>query len=524
MKASRALPLILVCYLLIWAVSALALDRGYVGRTRDDGLYFVGALSLARGDGYRLPSRPGDPAAAKYPIGFPLALAAAIRLVGSPADLPSQIFAARLLVVVCGAGFLLLSYLALRRFRVPAPWAFICVMLISIHPLTWVMSDLILSDFLYSSLVLTIILLVFGRTNQDRQNPWRFFLAGLLMASAYYVRFMGVVLLPAIVLEMTLPRRRGNLGLAAFLVGVAAAGIPLHLAAKVASGVPTDSASYAHELAAVAENLNLWITLVLGNLRDLGLIFPEMLVPVLTTQFADRLLGGWHLLLLPYLLADVALLVGALRLIRDTWRRFVGIWAIGAFTLAIVTVWPWPAQMRLLLAFFPFAFVVFLVGIREMCGWISAHGRTGMRVALSLIAMLALLADIGIYHRVVREVSKYRGTLAGANPTRREIELVRQYVPRDGVVVDEFPELIYLYTSRQAAPLIEDKDILTGRYGDLSGLPNWLRRAPGRDLYIVAVGQHLDPIVGGILRRGRLVRTIAQGPDYTVGIVRPDDK
>src|SRR5215470_19216501 len=55
-------------------VTAVLLSPPLVGLYHDDGIYVGSALSLARGDGYRIPHLPGSPLQAKYPPLYPLVL------------------------------------------------------------------------------------------------------------------------------------------------------------------------------------------------------------------------------------------------------------------------------------------------------------------------------------------------------------------------------------------------------------------------------------------------------------------
>ncbi len=52
----------------------------HLGALGDDGIYTVTAQSLARGQGYRIASLPGEPLQKKYPILYPLVLSAIWRM------------------------------------------------------------------------------------------------------------------------------------------------------------------------------------------------------------------------------------------------------------------------------------------------------------------------------------------------------------------------------------------------------------------------------------------------------------
>src|SRR5262249_21956440 len=64
-------------------VTAILPSPPLVGLYHDDGIYIGSALSLARGDGYRIPHLPGSPLQAKYPPLYPLVLLPIAWIVGN---------------------------------------------------------------------------------------------------------------------------------------------------------------------------------------------------------------------------------------------------------------------------------------------------------------------------------------------------------------------------------------------------------------------------------------------------------
>src|SRR6201981_1996841 len=86
----------------------------FFGLSEDDTLYFSSAKSIAEGHGYILPSVPGTPPAAKYPILYPWILSWVWRWNPS---FPANLAGAVAVTLAFGLGYLSLTFLFLRRFK-----------------------------------------------------------------------------------------------------------------------------------------------------------------------------------------------------------------------------------------------------------------------------------------------------------------------------------------------------------------------------------------------------------------------
>jgi hypothetical protein len=85
----------------------------FFGSFSDDALYFSSARTLAEGQGYVLPSIPGTPPATKYPILLPWLLSFVWRFNPS---FPGNIHLATAVMVTFGCGYVVASFLSLRRY------------------------------------------------------------------------------------------------------------------------------------------------------------------------------------------------------------------------------------------------------------------------------------------------------------------------------------------------------------------------------------------------------------------------
>jgi hypothetical protein len=221
----------LLAYLAVWAIGMASVDSGYVGHIGDDGgIYLVSAQSIRDGNGYRLPSRPGDPIARKYPPGFPLAIAATMELMPGAPGLASDIRSARILVALSGVVFLYLSWLLLMRLGMPQAYALAVVAAISLHPTIIALSSSIMSDVLHATLVLAVLLLAMSGWRMAQRYPApTFFAAGALAAAAFWVRGNGIALLPALIAQAAFEPRRKT-AIAATLAGFLLLIVPVSIA------------------------------------------------------------------------------------------------------------------------------------------------------------------------------------------------------------------------------------------------------------------------------------------------------
>src|SRR5262245_50925402 len=76
---SRAAAVALAGLVVSWSGLVSLINRGPAGSMIDDGIYLVSAQSLSDGQGYRLPSRPGNPPSDRYPVGWPSMIAVVLR-------------------------------------------------------------------------------------------------------------------------------------------------------------------------------------------------------------------------------------------------------------------------------------------------------------------------------------------------------------------------------------------------------------------------------------------------------------
>ncbi|MHB8836133.1 MAG: hypothetical protein ACYC9Y_10540 [Candidatus Methylomirabilia bacterium] len=190
--------------LLLFYLAAAVRSPNLVGIYHDDGIYIGTALSLARGEGYRIAHLPGAPLQAKYPPLFPLLLTPVAMLTGGD---PSRLWAFRWPTVLCTLAALALLPELLQRWGFSRKSALAATVLAGLSPLLFQHSMLALSEGPY--LLLTIGLLRWLPVNDEPLATGRMVALAAGAAAALLCRSIAVALLPA--LAAFAWQRRGDL-------------------------------------------------------------------------------------------------------------------------------------------------------------------------------------------------------------------------------------------------------------------------------------------------------------------------
>ena len=104
-KLKEKIPYIFfIFFVLLWNLMGFHYSHGPMGSVVDDGEYFIGAESIANGEGYKLTSRFSDQAT-KYPIGVSFLSSIGLTLLPDNASLDSKIQVVKLLTRLAANGF-----------------------------------------------------------------------------------------------------------------------------------------------------------------------------------------------------------------------------------------------------------------------------------------------------------------------------------------------------------------------------------------------------------------------------------
>ncbi len=519
-----AAPIVLALGLGIWTIIAAGLDNGHVGIVLDDGIYLSAARALRDGKGYELPGRPGTPKP-KYPIGFSGAIALALQVAPGPATLTRDIVVARGVVLASGWLFALAVYAWLRRLGL-GPWTTLLIVFSTLfhHVALIGCASTIFSDLPFCALSYVLLARWALRTPSARPSV-RSFVDGVLAGIAMLVRGNGITLvLAALVAAASGSQRRRQLLTCA--LGAALVVVPSRLATRGHERrVP--SGDYALEFRAGWTSAASGMEIVGTNIKAMALTFPtDVLLPNMTytaslVQFATR-----HPAAVVVLQVAVALCVlfGLIRLVRRSRRRDGPAWVYVAGTLAIFAVWPWTRIIdRFLLSLFPMVLLAFMLGVEGILRWMSQKeavwrglpSRDSRRSDHHLSAarprfltrrrcqrwgfMALMLVCLGIASVAIRSTVLFHtsGHQWPGGSHRDSLDLALTYLrtqtASEAVVAANEPETVFLYTSRQAVPLLEDDDVVAGRLGRRDRLLLWMAEVPGRPFYLLVRGRPQDP-------------------------------
>jgi len=521
--------------LLVWAIVAMSIDNGHVGVFHDDGIYLVSAQAIRDGRGYQLPSRPGNPPP-KYPIGFPLALALALRGMAGPGSLDRDLLAARIVVTASGLLFFATAYRWMRVMRVPPAVATAVVLATAFHQATLVgCGCAVFSDLTFCGLTYFLLLMLAGTRKRSPGTAVGTGLAsGLLAGAGYLVRGNGITLMVATLLDSGRKRRRswrwaGNVaGMAMVLFAVK--WVPVSRVRAVPSG------DYGLEMQAGWSSLRAGLAIVITNLAAVLLDFPtRVLLPV--TSYSTpivRVLRDHPLAAIGLRLGLSSLvLLGLIRLARLGRGRALPAWFHVLATMAIFLVWPWTMIMdRFLLGVVPLVLLAFWAGlclIGQRIAWLRHSRLAPSRLALGAL----VVATVGIACVTARSVSGFHfgsRQWPGASSRRslsEALSLISTRLEPSAVLAARWPETVYLYTGRQGVPLTEDDDILRGRFDRSDRLRLWMDQVPGRPFYLLVRGQLEDPALADRRQAESLARTnglelqpFAQTSDGRYALVR----
>ncbi|MCS7023990.1 MAG: hypothetical protein NZV14_04275 [Bryobacteraceae bacterium] len=188
---------------LFWLSVAAGLAAAYwiawrapaVGTFHDDGIYAVTAKALAEGKGYRILSLPAEIVQTKYPILFPLALAAVWKLFP---EFPNNVPLLKLVPLAFALLWLVVVYRFAREHSLPRSSAMAVCLVTAAAPWTVYLSTALLSETLFA-LCLTASLLYLRQTAEGtgKAGAQTVFLSALFAALAFLTRSIGLSLILA---------------------------------------------------------------------------------------------------------------------------------------------------------------------------------------------------------------------------------------------------------------------------------------------------------------------------------------
>jgi hypothetical protein len=428
---------------IVAALALLAITAVPVGVFWDDGVYLIGAKSLATGEGYRFLHLPGAPPAVHYPPGWPALLALVWRLSPSfPANVPLLKLVNPLLLGVCAT--LVCAYGARRFALPPLVAAVVAVVFTAALPLMVIAGVLFSEPFFF---VLLMIALALADRAVD-EGGWRNALAaGLAAGGSVLVRSAGLPLVPALVIALLIARRRLEAAVAA--AGAVAVILPWQVwaATHLHSLAPPLRGSYGPYLdwalalyrergpgfAVVMGRVNL-----LGMMRSLGIaLFP----------FGPREIRP--------LLVTLVLVVAAIGALRARKRATTALLFL-LFYFAVVFLWPY-APDRYLWAVWPLTGMVLASGAVECWRIGAAPGAVrSVRATSAFACTIGVFAIAGHAGYSVRGAARHwwdSAARANADALLPVAAWINDNTRPDDVIATDGEPFIYLHTGRTVVPV-----------------------------------------------------------------------
>lgn len=463
-RACHNVPWIGLAVLLILFLTVMVRLKpaNFFGSFSDDALYFSSAQALAQGQGYVLPSIPGTPPATKYPILLPGLLSLVWRYNPS---FPGNIPLATAIMVTFGCGYIVASFLFLRRYEGINDYeALSLTAFCALHPVVLRFSSLLSSDISFAALSI-IAFITADRCMRRNGGLVGAALTGILSGLSLLLRVLGVPIAAGIFL-CAIYRRAWR---QAFILAVLIAPFFLWVMwTSVIKPAPRPPAPFAL-FGPGWQQTWLYYTSYIGmrklSMIDMGLtcniLFSHILYFIADTSgyLISPLFRRNVVLWFVSTLLTIAIIVYGIRVPvkRSGWQPM-------HFSLllyvAIILFWDYLGWDRFLLAFLPLIVGGFYVGARELVSlaWrgLSSQFLIDQIIWGTLSAAILLLCVAVTWNFMFGERAEL-----GAESKRRELllgekremyEWIRQNAPKDARVVtpDTEDAALYLYTGRQA--------------------------------------------------------------------------
>jgi hypothetical protein len=416
-------------------LTALLLSPPLVGLYNDDGIYIGSALSLARGEGYRIPHLPGSPLQAKYPPLYPVILVPIAWIVG---DNPTATGLYRWPSVLATLGALALLPGLFRRWGLSEQVAVGAAVLSVLSPMVFQHSLFALSEPVFLLLTIaTFRLLPTGEAaSSTRAVP-----AALCATAAVLCRSIGIALIPALALSAWSRRRQPG------------AWIPFAGAAMAAILWSAASAW----MRAIEENRRLgslydyylgYFHFVPGRLSDLVTIVSTNAYEV-WFSLGDLFLGWRWVNLATGFWAIPPLILGAFAVLA--WRELLrGDAAAAVYVItsaALILVWPY-SPVRFLIPLTPFIVAAAFLAIeRRFRNLANVHR---VSYGLVLIGMVScLIVDVTRFPSSKLQIGM---TAIDPGPFNEAAAWLKTHSEPDDVVISDHDPWVFLATGRRALP------------------------------------------------------------------------
>jgi len=179
-------------------VAYLCWSPDWFGQFHDDSIYLSSAKALAAGQGYVMPSVPGEPSQTKYPVFYPWLLSL---IWGVWPSFPQNLDAAFWISALAGAGFFVVCFFVLRQLGIASAPALGLAAACGFHPTTLRLATSLLSDLPFMTLAVGSTVLAWAAMERlgDRRLSSLWLLAVAVAALAVMTRSSGIAFVLALV-------------------------------------------------------------------------------------------------------------------------------------------------------------------------------------------------------------------------------------------------------------------------------------------------------------------------------------
>jgi len=405
----------------------------------DEGVYLIIAKALASGLGYVRDSLPDSPRETLYPPLFPLVLGMIWRLFP---NFPDNLVVMRMLMLVAGVLFLVLSYrtlkdgLGLRHVE-----ALSIVAIVGAHPVFVDFTTRLTAEIPYALLSMGSLYFYARFLSSNKVHHMGF--AIILAALAVLTRIIGIALLGALVIHLFLLRRyRLSIVVAAFSAAVFLplqlwnwAGQEAYIQYPLEIGI--NYRGYFADLVLSDWIFQLHRSLVI-NLGLLMINWASLVLP-----WVPSILGG--------LLVAVVIYPPLRNLRHHPFPQAHHLYC--TLCVLLILIWPWPENSRFLLVLSPLLIAYFIRGVKLLLSGrlLKASSEDTIRKVMNTVMVVLVLGALG--HGISDFFNKrvnYQRAVSVHSEFQSMLKWIKDNTPSNSILVGNYDPAYHLFTGRKS--------------------------------------------------------------------------
>lgn len=432
---------------ILLALSSLALSYQYIvpevcGVFHDDAIYVSTAKAIAQGDGYRLINLPNSPKQTKYPILYPVLLAAIWKIWP---QFPQNILYMQIITSFLGSLAIGICYLFFVRFNYCSRFiAFTsCIVCITIPEFLYFSTNT-LTEIPFLLLVVISLWAIDYYAEQSPNHKVKEFSLGILLALPFLCRSIGIVLIISGLLFWFYRSRAVKW----VMIGIIVTILPWLLWMYGAIGDLNNDPTNGY----YTDYLSWWMEFGLPSMtKIISFNLLHVLIYSITLS-ADGLIAlvrdhSKRLLLITFIILG-SIPWAAIILNKDK-SRSLKWFLIGYFLL--ICIWPWPPN-RFLVPIFPFLIAYFFVGLSDI---LKKHISSKL-IKLFIISISCTLVITNILlvieHIEIRNDTNFplrsSSEFVKWNSYKNLFEWLKMNTSSEGTIAYGLDTMAYLYTGR----------------------------------------------------------------------------